>query len=391
MAPSAQAGTRALYGRSIELPLGPGPALYFFLTMSGIRPSVAARVGIALIVPAYRPNLNLVHLVDALAPEFERIVVIDDGSGSAFLAFFDAASRSPQVEVLRHARNRGKGSALKTGIEHALSTGTPVAGVITADADGQHRPEDVLRVRDRFLQNPESMVLGSRAFDTEVPWRSRFGNSATRLAMRVVAGQKLIDTQTGLRAIPRQFAESVLSLPAAGYEFEMDMLMLARERRLQVSEEPIQTVYEQGNASSHFNPLVDSMRIYFVLLRFSSASLLTAVLDNLAFFLAYSSGAGLLAAQIVGRMAAVAFNYALVRGAVFYSRDRHSVALPRYLTLVAVSGTVAYLGIRGLVALQDTPVLWAKILVESLLFFVNFSVQRYWVFRKRVPEQPPSV
>ena len=350
--------------------------------MHSARPAISA-ADVAVIIPAYRPSPALLEVVSGLSREFAHIVVVNDGSGPEYSHVFDQVARISGVHVLRHESNRGKGSALKTGIAHALVEFPQIDGVITADADGQHLPDDIVRVRDRFRQDRGTLVLGSRAFDRDVPLRSQIGNTATRWAMRLLVGEQLSDTQTGLRAIPRGFAAGLLHLPTTRYEFELDMLMAAREQSVGVVEEPIRTVYEAGNPSSHFNPLFDSMRIYFVLLRFCSTSLLTALIDNIAFYFAFRGGLGLFASQIAGRTFAVLFNYFAVRSAVFCARDAHRIALPKFLSLVAVSGTAAYFGIRALVASTDAPVMAAKIAVESLLFFVNFAVQRHWVFPNR--------
>ena len=351
--------------------------------MSPVRPAISAASDTAVIIPAYQPSAALVNVVSGLCREFTQIVIVDDGSGPAYANVFDEVVRMPGVRLLRHESNRGKGAALKTGISHALAEFPHIDGVITADADGQHLPEDIARVRDRFRRDCRTLVLGSRAFDRDVPLRSQVGNTFTRWAMRLLFGEKLSDTQTGLRAIPREFAAGLLHLPTTRYEFELDMLMAAREQSVAVVEEPIHTVYETGNTSSHFNPLLDSMRIYFVLLRFCYTSLLTAVIDNVAFYFAYRGGLGLFGSQVAGRAIAVLFNYIAVRSAVFCARDAHRIAMPKFLALVAVSGTAAYFGIRAVVASTNVPVLWAKIAVESLLFFVNFAVQRHWVFPKR--------
>ncbi len=77
-----------------------------------------------------------------------------------------------------------------------------VAGVVTADADGQHAPEDIERVADVLAAQPEALVLGARSFGDDVPLRSRFGNILTRGIMHALLGRKLTDTQTGLRGIP---------------------------------------------------------------------------------------------------------------------------------------------------------------------------------------------
>src|SRR6185369_8570471 len=171
------------------------------------------------------------------------------------------------------AVNLGKGAALKTGINHALCTFPGLTGIVTADADGQHHPEDIRRVAETQREHPDALVMGARTFDADVPLRSRFGNILTRRLMQTLIGTKLQDTQTGLRGIPVGLAERLLLVEARGYEFELEMLIAARQAGVPVVEVPIRTIYEPGNKSSHFNPLTDSMKIYFVLLRFTSAGL----------------------------------------------------------------------------------------------------------------------
>ncbi|HBY61172.1 MAG TPA: hypothetical protein DEH78_15225, partial [Solibacterales bacterium] len=73
------------------------------------------------------------------------------------------------------------------------------------------------------------------------------------------------------------------------------------------------TIYEDGNPSSHFNPLLDSLKIYFVLLRFGFVALLTALVDNAVFYFAWRATGDVLQSQVTGRAAAVAFNYLAAR------------------------------------------------------------------------------
>ncbi len=155
---------------------------------------------------------------------------------------------------------------------------------MTADADGQHHPDDIEKVARALEEQPHWLVLGVRRFQGAVPWRSRMGNELSRRVVHLVVGQKLTDTQTGLRGIPAMLAARLLEIEANGYEFELEMLIAAHQLGVPIKEEPIRTIYEAGNASSHFNPLVDSMKIYFVLLRFASVSVMTAVLDNVVFY-----------------------------------------------------------------------------------------------------------
>lgn len=337
---------------------------------------------IAVLIPAYRPADSLVDVVRALAAQaFRHIVVVDDGSGPEFGATFDRVQAIAGVELLRHATNLGKGAALKTGLNHILCNLSDVVGIVTADADGQHDPDDIARVGERLLEHPESLVLGCRAFRADVPARSRFGNLLTSGIMHALVGRKISDTQTGLRGIPASLATRILKLEAHGYEFELEMLIAAHQWGVPLVEEPIRTIYLPGNPSSHFNPLIDSMKIYFVLLRFGSISLLTALLDNLIFILMRHRGASVLLAQVVGRALALAFNYSLVRTSVFYSHQRHRNVLPKYLALSAATGTLSYGGIRLLAARFGMDAVPAKILVETLLFVVNFAVQRLFIFK----------
>ena len=201
--------------------------------------------------------------------------------------------------------------------------------------------------------------------------------------MKVVLGKKLTDTQTGLRAIPLAMLPRLLKIPASGYEFELEMLIAAKHQGVAVIEQPIRTIYEPGNPASHFQPLRDSMRIYFVLLRFSMISLITAVIDNAVFYLVFHATGAIAGAQIAGRIVAVLFNYRSVRRAVFFSDQPHRVLLPRYLALVAVNGLVSYAGIRLLSSFTPLGVFPSKILTESLLFIANFTIQRDFIFTRR--------
>src|ERR1017187_10541585 len=273
-------------------------------------PMQAETVRLAVIVPAYRPEESLLQLIGALSEKsIPAIVLVDDGSGPDYRETFRRAEEFPKVRLVRHAINLGKGAALKTGINYALCAFPGLQGVVTADADGQHHPDDIEQVADRLAAEPDRVVLGTRTFSGGVPLRSRVGNVVTRTVMRALVGQNVSDTQTGLRGIPARLLPRLLRLEANGYDFELDMLITVRQQAIRIAEVPIRTIYEPGNRTSHFNPLIDSMKIYFVLLRFSSVSLATAALDTLVFYLASRRLGNLAASQALGRLLAVAFNY----------------------------------------------------------------------------------
>jgi len=337
-----------------------------------------------VLIPAYKPGHVLAELVRGLcAAGVGRIVIVDDGSGPSYQSIFDSLQERPEVILLGHAVNLGKGAAIKSGVEFILRNfGEPVM-IVTADADGQHAAADILAVGEASCAAERSLVLGARKFAHWVPLRSRWGNQVTRVVMRMVVGQNLSDTQTGLRGIPPALQARLLALKSNGYEFELDVLLLAREMRIPIREHPIRTIYHALNASSHFNPLLDSMRIYFVLLRFLMASLATAGLDNVSFLIAYKAGAGLVASQGIARVAAILFNYPVVKRKVFRVAPSPEIAVLRYLLVVCLSASASIGLIQLLRNLSGVPVPQAKLLAETLLFLVNFIVLRDFVFRAK--------
>ncbi len=347
-------------------------------------------MNLVVVIPAFRPNQALVDLVRELASQsWAAILVINDGSEPRFNFFFDSVRGIPGTTVLTHAVNLGKGSALKTGINHALKTYPGLTGLVTADADGQHAPEDVRRVGEALLSNPASLIIGARGFEGGVPLRSRIGNVLTRGLVKVVLGRSLRDTQSGLRGIPVKMLPELLRIESSGYEFELDMLTATKHQDCEIRELPIRTIYEPGNPTSHFNPLRDSAKITFVLFRFGLLSLSTAALDNIIFWLAFRYSDEILPSQALGRAVGVLFNYGLARRAVFLSGDHHRATLPRYLILVAASGLVSFGLIHFLMYLFELPVMVSKLCAESALFLANFALQRDFVFtraKSRTPE-----
>jgi putative flippase GtrA len=338
---------------------------------------------IAVLIPAFEPDNRLVGLVEALsASAVAAIVVINDGSGPQHDRYFQAVKSLPKVHLLEHAVNLGKGAALKFGINYALCAFPHHWGVVTADADGQHSPEDVFKVAQRLCAEPHKLVLGVRTFGKTVPFRSRLGNHLTSAVMYLSTGQRIADTQTGLRGIPHSLMQRLLRVPGTGYEFELGMLIICKHSSQPMVQENIQTIYIDRNSSSHFNPVLDSLRIYFTLFRFSIVSILTALLDNSIFYLMLNCSLGVGLAQIAGRLAAIAFNYPAGRKAVFLSQQRHRTVFPKYLLSVIGSGLISYALIRFLSSNLFLGVLPAKIIAESILFVFNFAVQRDFVFMR---------
>ncbi len=337
---------------------------------------------IALLIPAWEPSALLTALAaDLVARGFDTLLIVDDGSSAATRPIFDKIAVMPGIELLRHAVNLGKGRALKTGFNHLLTTKARYIGVVTADADGQHTADDIERVAQALLENISRPVLGSRDFGRDVPLRSRLGNVLTRRVFGFLTGTRLTDTQTGLRGLPTELLPELLALDGERYEYEMTVLAhLCRSGQIPI-ELPITTIYIETNRGSHFNPVWDSMRIYFVLLRFYASSLLAAGVDLAVFSLCFALSHKLLLSVIVGRLSSL-INYAVNRRFVFHNHAPVPGSLRRYYLLAVIVAAVSYSLILVLTTYAHWNIFLAKISVDILLSLVSFSAQRTFVFRR---------
>ncbi len=337
-----------------------------------------------IIIPSYQPNNALLSLVDNLNQRDDTLqfIIVDDGSSQHSQAIFSQLNTLPNVVVLRHAVNLGKGQALKTAFNYFLThTDDSCQNVVTADADGQHLPDDICKVLQQAQYNPQILWLGSRQFEGKVPWRSRFGNRLTRTVFKFFIGQSIHDTQTGLRAIPRAFLKDLLKIHTRGYEFELDMLIQAKQQGLTIQETPIHTVYQPGNKSSHFNVLTDSLKIYFVFIRFCGLSLITAMIDLMIFILvSFLSGNNILVSTFSARLVAGSFNFTCGKFYVFQSKHKLIPEAIKYASLVILLGLITYITLTSLVAYSGINLILGKLLVEGTLFIASFSIQKLFVF-----------
>ena len=234
---------------------------------------MAETLRFAVLIPALNPDRILLGLLAELRRAgVPRVVVVDDGSSGHSAEIFAAVAGMDSVTLLRHERNVGKGAAIRTALTHVRSRSPELLGAVVMDADGQHTVADALRVGSVLEEGAGALVLGVRGFEGDVPFRSRLGNAISAGLFGLLTGLKLSDVQTGLRGIPEDLAPQFLALRGERYEFETEMLMLCGARRIPVREVPIETIYSDGNVSSHFRPLRDSLRVLRCLLGFRAGA-----------------------------------------------------------------------------------------------------------------------
>lgn len=338
-----------------------------------------------VLIPAYEPDDKLIQTITGLCALQLPVLVVDDGSGAEYGGIFKKAQQAG-AWVVSYADNCGKGYALKTGISWAVQHG--YTGVVTADADGQHSLADIIAVKNEMVNNPNSLVLGVRNIK-KMPFRSKFGNSLTAFLLSALCGIRLSDTQTGLRGIclENQKAEKLLALRGERYEYELRVLMEAGEIFDEIREIEIQTIYIDDNASSHFRPLQDGLRIYRVLFsgfpKFAAASILSFFIDYAAFnLLVYGGSVSSLIATIAARVVSATCNYNLNKHWVFQNAGEH-YTLKRYVLL---AGFILLANCTLIFALTEglaiAPFI-AKLMVEVLLYLVSFTVQSQLARRRK--------
>ena len=354
--------------------------------------------GISVVLPSLNPDEKLLAVVDGLLQYgFTDIILVNDGSAPENLHYFETAATHPEVHLLHHEINRGKGAALKTAFTWFLNNRPDAAGVVTVDGDNQHHGEDTRACALHMLQTGH-LTLGVRDFSQDdVPFRSRTGNRITSGVFKVFVGMTISDTQTGLRAIPREDLQILNTVWGDRFEYETNMLLALKENGIPFDEVKIRTVYIEENKSSHFHPVRDSWRIYKLILshffKYTASSLISSVIDTglyvlLIWALAAVMNDPLLTAVSVtaARIVSSLFNFFVNQKLVFKSNLSTGKSMLRY-AILAVCIMLAQFGLTygvcALFAIAETAVFLrgaVYVLVMTALFVVSFLAQQRWVF-----------
>lgn len=351
---------------------------------------------IPVVIPAFQPKETLLDLAEGLCRiGISDIVVVDDGNSQEGSGneIFKKMKKMYGCEIVRHYVNMGKGRALKDGFNFCLCKYPNLIGCVTADADGQHTPEDIYRCMMALMENRHMLILGCRNFDQEnIPLKSKLGNKITRNICRWFCGIKISDTQTGLRALPKEFMEHMLNIGGERFEFETNML-LESKARCEIKEIEIQTVYDsKENHETHFDPIKDSIRIYKILgkefLRFLFSSFSSSLID-LALFASFVDVFKenevlhyVTFATVSARVLSAVYNYIINYKIVFDSREKHRLSTSKYFALACIQMILsAILVTLGAGVFSFMPETGIKIAVDAVLFFLSYTIQRKYIFK----------
>ena len=217
----------------------------------------------AIVIPVYNHEQRVAGVIDQALALGLPLFVVDDGSTDRTGEIINDISG---ITVLSHETNQGKGAALVTGFAAA---GKKAKWAITIDADGQHNPADSVNLIRAVVPGQRPVVVGKRQGmgRDHVPWTSRFGRKFSNFWVWVAGGPLLHDSQSGFRLYPLPECLD-LGVRSRRFQFEVEILVRAKQQQIPVLEAPVQVIYQKGKERiSHFRPFVDFCRNFAVFSR----------------------------------------------------------------------------------------------------------------------------
>jgi putative flippase GtrA len=344
------------------------------------------------VIPSYEPSEILPELVQQLSDAGFSVLVIDDGSGPDYQAVFDEVRL--HTTVLQNEKNQGKGNALKKGFSFLMQSAIPPESIIvTLDSDGQHTVSDTEKVAALAKQHPKALTLGVRTFGPGTPARSKFGNTITRTIYRLSTGQRVSDTQTGLRAFGAELLPWFVKIEGERYEYEMNVLMACPREGIPMQEVPIETIYLNDNRGSHFHTFRDSVMIYGNILKFAASSLTGFAIDYSLYSLLVTILGGLGTAvsvpvsNVTARIVSASTNFAINKHFVFKNKDSVLKTGIRYFALAACILAGNTLLLSFLVNSLGVNKFAGKLVTEVTFFTLSYLAQKFWIFRRKDSSQ----
>ncbi len=256
------------------------------------------------LVPAYEPDEKLKKVVEDLKEKEFDVIVINDGSDIKYDKYFNECG----TKVISYPTNRGKGYAIKKGIEYVKDNYSDYI-IVIVDCDGQHQASDALNLCNYVKEHPDTLAIGKRLRKDNVPLRSKIGNAITKYIFSLATEEDIYDTQSGLRAFEEQLTEYMLETKGDRFEYEMNILLGLKERNIKYKEIEIKTIYIDNNRGSHFKTVRDSSRIYKQIIKYKRLSILLFILEFVLFATIYKLTNKIIISNIVAGIMCASLGY----------------------------------------------------------------------------------
>ena len=312
------------------------------------------------LVPAFEPNKSLPKIVNDLKENNFIVIVINDGSDINYQEYFDQCD----TKIISYPTNRGKGYALKKGLEYVKNNYENCI-IVTVDSDGQHKVEDAISLCKYAEKNTDTLVIGKRIRKDNVPLKSLIGNTITRHIFELATGEKIYDTQSGLRAFSNELIDYMLEIIGDRFEYEMNVLLYLNKKNIKYKEIEINTIYIDNNKDSHFKIIKDSLRIYSKIAEFKVVTLLSFFMDLILFAALIISIYKIVPSNIISKLISVVIYYVFNKKEIFKEKMEIKKIIIQLLSIIVyISLSTALIYILS----KKINVYTAKVIIELLLF-----------------------
>ena len=355
-----------------------------------------------VVIPSYNPDVKLSMLVDELIMSgFSDIIIVDDGSDFGIknvATTFEYVKKKAECTILHHPSNLGKGMALKTGFKFCMHNRSKDTMVVTMDDDGEYSVSDVngcLEVYEEKYLEEKPVLIASRDFSASTyAARRLIINKIAGIAMTYLCGVDVKDVQTGLRVIPIQYMKKLLKVSGERFEYEINMLVELKYNNIAMVEHIIPKEKETTIRYANYNPIWDICRLIAVMLKYAVSSLAATALDVAVFYIILLSmddtlldidkSAGMLLATVVARVVSSTFNCVVNKRTVFKSAEPMKRVIYKFYIFTLVRAGFSYLMVLGasyiLGSYADTATVIVKLLVDLVLFFAGYGIQKKFIF-----------
>lgn len=352
---------------------------------------------VSVIIPSLNPDKSLTDYVKKIINNnLKPVIIVNDGSNCIYNNIFEELADIEGCIVLTHEVNRGKGAALKTAYRYFIDNYPFYSGLITADADGQHDIDDIIKI-SKIIENTTSKkaVLGQRdLYNKNVPIRSRIGNATSALLFSVLYGCNIWDTQSGLRGFTTDLIESMLNIKGDRYDYEMNVLAYLRIKNIDIIKLTIKTIYMNDNKGSHFRTFYDASRIFIRILssffayisKYIAASLIDLLIFALCFYLFFIDvelAQKILLATIIARIGSSIVNYIVNHKKLSTYDIPPKNKVIRYYLFWLAQIIVSYFAVLKFSLTENINIVFIKLIVDLLISIISYQIQKRLDFKKR--------
>ncbi|MBN2073324.1 MAG: glycosyltransferase family 2 protein [Actinobacteria bacterium] len=222
---------------------------------------------IAILIPAYNEEKHIGGVIRSCLEHGMDIIIVDDGSTDNTAGTVNSImpdNSNVKIILVKHERNSGKGQALITGFNYAVTHG--YKGVITLDADGQHDPEEIKIFLENIERRAPDVIIGNRLGDTgKMPFIRLATNVFTSWVISRIAGKRISDVQSGFRYFNKEVLHKI-KLETKNFDTEPEIILKACWLNFDIINIPISTIYHRDFVS-HVDPVKDTIKFFKLIFR----------------------------------------------------------------------------------------------------------------------------